>query len=67
MLLTELGDTETSQPLVRRFHRLQRRFFAGTLPPDLDPDFAADRFGDLASVVGELQLALRIHFYPEPS
>ena len=63
--LAELGDTEETLALAKRFQRMQRRFFAGQLPTNLDVNLAADRFGELAAVIGQLQLSLRLDFYPD--
>ena len=63
--LTELGDTEETLALSKRFQRMQRRFFAGELPSNQEANAAAERFGELAAVIGELQLALRLDFYPD--
>lgn len=63
--LAELDDTEESLALAKRFQRMQRRFFAGQLPVGQDANLAAERFGELAAVIGQLQLSLRLDFYPD--
>jgi hypothetical protein len=64
-LLEELGQTDRHLPLTRRFQRLQRQIVQEGLPPEIDAEVAAERFGDLVAAVGELQLALRLAFYPD--
>ena len=63
--LAALGDAEETLALAKRFQRMQRGFFAGQLPAGQDANLAAERFGELAAVIGELQLALRLDFYPD--
>ena len=64
-LLTELGDTHHELSLTKRFQRMQREVFKDGLPTHQDPELAAERFGELVAAVGELQLALRLAFYPD--
>ncbi len=66
-LLQELGDTEPQLSLTKRVQRMQRKVFAEGLPSGQEPELAAERFGDLLAAVGELQLALRLAFYPDGS
>jgi len=63
--LVELGDLERHRPLTQRVRRTQRRIFSGQWPAGLDRERAAECFGELAAAVGELQLKLRLEFYPD--
>lgn len=60
-LLRELGDADESRALSLRFKQMNRRF--ETLAFD---ETMTDKFGELTLAVHDLNLLLRVKFYPAP-
>lgn len=59
-LLQELGDTEESLALGKRFRRIKRKLESGPLDED-----TAGKFGELTLAVHDLNMLLAEAFYPD--
>lgn len=66
-LLRALGDTREDRPLSRRFREMRRALEGGRLPAGLTAEQAYEQLADLMLAVQELQLLLRLRFYPDPA
>jgi len=60
-LLQELGDSEESLALGKRFRRIKRKLESGPLDEN-----SAEKFGDLTLAVHDLNILLAEAFYPGP-